>query len=95
MDAHVVFVALPLFRPEHREAFRFDEVWAVVADPEVALSRLLERRGFDEDDARARLSAQMSNAERESLADRVLWNNGSLDELFAQLDAALVDVGAQ
>lgn len=92
-DADVVFIALPLFRREHREAFRLDEVWAVLVDPEIALSRLCEQRGFDEADARARLAAQMTNDERASLADRVLWNNGALDELFAQLDAALSELG--
>jgi len=94
-DVGVVFVALPLYRREHREAFRLDEVWAVLVDPEVALLRLCEQRRFDEDDARARLAAQMSNEERESLADRVLWNNGTLEELFAQLDAALVELGVR
>ncbi|HEV3187528.1 MAG TPA: dephospho-CoA kinase [Acidimicrobiales bacterium] len=88
-DADAVFIALPLYRPEHRDAFRLDEVWAVVVDPEIALTRLTEQRGFDEVDARARLAAQMSNEEREALADRVLFNNGSLEELFAQLDSAL------
>lgn len=88
-DADVVFIALPLYRPEHRDAFRLDEVWAVVVDPEIALTRLVEQRGFNEEDARARLAAQMSNEERQALADRVLFNNGSLEELFAQLDSAL------
>ena len=94
-DADFVFVALPLFRSEHREAFQLDEVWAVLVDPAVALSRLVEQRGFDEDDARARLAAQMGNDERESLSDRVLWNNGTIDELFAQLDGALRELGAR
>ncbi|MHB8380125.1 MAG: dephospho-CoA kinase [Acidimicrobiales bacterium] len=93
-NAKVVFIALPLYRLEHRDAFHLDEVWAVMVDPEVALARLVEQRRFDEGDARARLAAQMSNDERASLADRVLWNNGTLDDLFSQLDAALVDVGA-
>ena len=88
-DADVVFIALPLYRPEHRDAFRLDEVWAVVVDPEIALTRLVEQRGFNEEDARARLAAQMCNEERQALADRVLFNNGSLEELFAQLDSAL------
>lgn len=88
-DADVVFIALPLYRTEHRDAFRLDEVWAVVVDPEIALTRLVEQRGFNEEDARARLAAQMSNEERQALADRVLFNNGSLEELFAQLDSAL------
>ena len=88
-----VFVAVPLFRPEHRAAFRVDEVWSVQVDPETAVRRLVELRGFKEDDARARLANQMSNDERERIVDRVLWNEGSLDELFAQLDAALELVG--
>jgi hypothetical protein len=35
----------------------------------------------------------MSNDERERIVDRVLWNEGSLEDLFAQLDAALELVG--
>ncbi len=94
-EADVVFVALPLFRPEHRDAFHLDEVWAILVDPKIALSRLCEQRGYDEDDARARLASQMTNEERESLAERVLWNNGTLEELFAQLDTALVELGVR
>jgi dephospho-CoA kinase len=78
-----VFVALPLFRPEHRAAFALDEVWSVQVDPETAVHRLVELRGFKEEDARARLATQISNDERER----------SLDELFAQLDTALELVG--
>ena len=87
------FVALPLFRPEHRAAFALDEVWSVQVDPETAVHRLVELRGFKEEDARARLATQISNDERERIVDRVLWNEGSLDELFAQLDTALELVG--
>ncbi|HEV3268941.1 MAG TPA: dephospho-CoA kinase [Acidimicrobiales bacterium] len=94
-DADVVFIALPLYRPEHRDTFGLDEVWAVVVDPAIALTRLTEQRGFDEDDARARLAAQMSNEEREAMADRVLVNDGSLEELFAQLDSALTAAGVR
>jgi len=91
-DADVVFVALPLFRPEHRDAFQLDEVWALLVDPAIALRRLCEQRGYEEEDARARLAAQPSNEELAPLVDRVLWNNGSLDELFAELDEALADL---
>lgn len=91
--AAAVFIAMPLFRPEHRAVFQLDEVWAVQVDPATALSRLCAQRGLDEDDARARLAAQMSNEERALLVDRVLWNDGTLDELYLQLDAALGDLG--
>lgn len=88
-----VFVALPLFRSEHRAIFHLDEVWAVLVDPATALKRLCTLRGYAEDDAIARLTAQMSNEERAALVDRVLWNEGTLDDLYAQLDAALVELG--
>ena len=87
------FVALALFRPEHRAAFSLDEAWAVLARPEVALGRLCAQRGFTEVDARARLASQMSNEERASIVDRVIWNEGSLDELYASVDRALVESG--
>lgn len=85
----VVFVAVPLFRPEHRAAFAIDDVWSVQVDPETAVRRLVESRGFTERDARARLASQMSNDERGAIVDRVFWNEGTLDELYAQLDDAL------
>ena len=89
----VCFVALPLFRPEHRVVFSLDEAWAVLASPEVSLRRLREQRGFTEVDARARLASQMSNEERTALVDRTIWNEGSLDELHASVDRALVESG--
>jgi dephospho-CoA kinase len=90
-----VFVALPLFRSEHRTIFHLDQVWAVLVEPSTALKRLCTLRGFSEDDARARLAAQMSNDQRASLVDRVFWNEGTLDDLFTQLDAALVELGVR
>jgi len=89
----VVFVAIPLYRPETRAPLRVDEVWALAVEPATAVRRLCEGRGFSEDDARARLATQMSNEERAAIADRVLWNEGSLDELYAQVDLALEQLG--
>ncbi len=80
-----VFVALPLFRPEHRSAFGLDEVWSVQASPDIALARLVQYRGMSESDARARLASQMSNKERAGIVDYVIWNDGTLEELHAQL----------
>lgn len=86
---NVVFVAIPLFRPEHRAAFQLDEAWAVMVSPETAVQRLVVHRGFSEADARARLATQISNDERAAIVDRVIWNEGSLDDLYASLDEAL------
>lgn len=92
-EGDAVFCAIPLFRSEHRAAFRLDAVWSVQVSPDTAIRRLIDGRGFSEADARARLASQMSNDERALLVDRVLWNDGTLDELDAELDAALGDVG--
>jgi dephospho-CoA kinase len=93
-ESPVVFVAIPLYRAEHRTNLRLDEVWGILADPSLALERLVSLRGFSEEDAKARLTAQTSNDEREKIVDRVIWNNGSLEDLYAQLDVALEELGA-
>jgi dephospho-CoA kinase len=92
-EGEAVFVAIPLYRPEHRAAFSLDAVWCVLVSSETAIRRLVDGRGFTEADARARLATQMGNDERAALADRVIWNEGTIDELYAELDSALLDAG--
>lgn len=91
----VAFVAIPLFRDEHRAALGLDEVWAVLASPDIEIHRLTSLRGFAVEDARARLAAQQSNDELAALADRVIWNEGTLEELNEQVDVALGNVVSQ
>jgi dephospho-CoA kinase len=58
----------------------------VDTSPVVALERLVEQRGMDEDDARARMAVQASREERLARADFVIDNNGSRDDLEAEID---------
>jgi dephospho-CoA kinase len=88
-DDDVVAIALPLYRPMHRELFQLNEVWCVQADPAVALERLITFRDFAEEDARARLAAQPSNDERQLLADVLIDNSGSVSDLRAKVDDLL------
>jgi dephospho-CoA kinase len=74
-------IALPLFRPAHREIFGLNEVWALEVDPQTAVERLVRFRGLNEVDARARIDAQISNRERAEIVDRVIRNEGSLSDL--------------
>jgi dephospho-CoA kinase len=60
----------------------------VDVDPELAIARLVEHRGFSEADARARVARQASRAERVAKADIVIDNSGSIDALAPQIDAA-------
>lgn len=62
-----------------------DLVIAVEADPALRLRRAVDR-GMDEAEAERRLEAQGSGAQRRAAAHRILWNNGSPDELRLQVD---------
>ena len=64
-----------------------DEVWAVTVEPEVAVARASARDGADAAAVRARIDAQLSNAERAAHAGTVIDNSGTPAELIAQLDA--------
>lgn len=88
-----VFVALPLFRPEHRAALSLDAAWAVMVDPATAVARLVEGREMSEEDARARLASQMTNDERAAIVDRVIWNEGTIEDLGDEVDEVLAEEG--
>jgi dephospho-CoA kinase len=92
-SGQAVFVGLPLFRREHRDIFALDAVWAVQVSPATAVARLVTCRGFSEDDAKARIASQISNVELAGIVDRVIWNEGSREELFANVDVALQELG--
>jgi len=82
---HIVVLDVPLLV----ESGRDDMLGTIVVDcdPEVAVARLVERRGFREADARARVARQVDRAQRLEHADFVVGNDGPLDALPAQIDA--------
>src|SRR5690606_4855616 len=59
----------------------FPGLVVVTADPEVQLSRLMERDGSTEEEARARIDAQLPLSEKEAMADVVIRNDGHLHHL--------------
>ena len=81
----VVILDVPLLVESGR-----DDMAAMVVvdlDPDIAVQRLVEHRGFSEEDARARMSRQVSREDRLAKATKVLHNDGSIDDLRAQVDA--------
>jgi len=69
-----------------------DTVWVVTARPETQLRRLRETRGMDEAEARRRMAAQSPQAEKIKRADRVIENDSTPEELYAQLDRLWVEL---
>ncbi|QPP09420.1 dephospho-CoA kinase [Streptomyces bathyalis] len=59
----------------------YDLVLVVDASPETQLDRLVRQRGMTEEEATARMAAQATREERLALADIVIRNDGSLEEL--------------
>jgi dephospho-CoA kinase len=84
----IAVVEIPLLDTQGRQRYRLDGVIVVDAPEELAVARLVEQRGLDERDARARVDAQMSRAQRRSLADLVVDNRGDRAALDAEIDRA-------
>jgi dephospho-CoA kinase len=83
---HVVVYDVPLLVEAARRAMSFAGVIVVDIDPDVAVQRVVEQRGMDEQDVRARVANQASRAERLAVADKVIDNSGTRDDLRRQVD---------
>ncbi|MEU6794464.1 dephospho-CoA kinase [Nonomuraea wenchangensis] len=88
-DAVVVY-DVPLL-VENKLAPMYDVVIVVDAADEVRIRRLAEHRGMAETDAKARIAAQAGREDRLAVADIVIANEGSLEEL----DARVAEVWAE
>jgi dephospho-CoA kinase len=83
-DALVVY-DVPLLA-ETGTASVFDRVITVSAPEPVRAQRLASERGMDPEEARRRMAAQASDADREAIADLVITNDGSLRDLYVQME---------
>jgi dephospho-CoA kinase len=72
------------------ESGRDDMAGTIVVDvdPEIAIARLVEHRGFSEADARARVARQASREDRVAKADFIIDNAGTVAQLDVRADAA-------
>lgn len=69
----------------------FDLVVVVAASEPSRLSRLARYRGMSAEEARSRMAAQATDEQRRAVADVVLDNDGSLEELRAAVDRLWYD----
>jgi dephospho-CoA kinase len=81
----VVILDFPLLAENPRDDL--DATIVIDVDPEVAVSRLVEFRSMDADDARRRIANQASREQRLAIATHVIDNSGGLEALRSQVDA--------
>jgi dephospho-CoA kinase len=87
----VVVLDVPLLVEGGR--YQVAAVVVVDVDPEVAVRRLVEHRGFSEGDARARMARQASREERLARADFVVSNAAGLPELEHEVERCWAWIG--
>lgn len=86
----VLSVPLLIEAGEHTSV---DEVWVISCSYENQLTRLMERDGISWQDARARIDSQMPLSEKLRYADRVIENNGTVQQLQDAVESEFAKVG--
>lgn len=85
-----LFAEVPLLFESNWEKY-FDESVLVIADEKDALERLINR-GLSRQDASNRLKNQMSVIEKAKKATRIIYNNGTLADLYSLIDCYIKDI---
>jgi dephospho-CoA kinase len=65
-----------------------DQLWVVSVKRETAIARVVGSRNMSRADVERRIDTQLSDAERRRQADVVIENDGDVDALRAQVEAA-------
>lgn len=81
----IVFVEIPLLFETQMEEY-FDQIIVVDIDDQIRLQRLMKYRKLSLEVINERLKFQMDSKLKREKADIVFDNNGSLEELFLQVD---------
>jgi len=80
---HQVLVAPLLLEAGQRHLV--DQVWLVVVDSEIRISRLMARENIPREDALKRIASQMPDEEKLRQASEVIDNNGTPEETAGQV----------
>ncbi len=71
----------------------YDAVWVVTADYEIRKKRVMARDGIDSFIIDLIMDSQEGEEKKAAMADQVIYNNGSLDELRESVDKVLKSYG--
>ena len=85
----IMVLDIPLLIESSYWRDRVDEIWLIDASEELQKSRLRSRNGYTEQEALARIHAQLPMVEKRKVADRVFLNEGNRVDLKTQLEQAI------
>ena len=86
-EPHVV-MDIPLLFESKLQHF-VEKILVVAVNEETQLARLMERNGFDEKEARARIATQLPISVKIKGADAVVYNDGTIEGSKEQLEKIL------
>lgn len=84
-DKDIVFLDAPTLFETGADRL-VDEVWVVMCDVDKRLERAGKRDHATADEIESRIASQMPDDERADKADEIITNNGSVEELYKELD---------
>lgn len=67
----------------------FEGLIIVAAKPDIQRQRVMQRNNLSAEEAQQRIDAQWPMEKKVAVADHVIWNNGSLEELEESVDKLL------
>jgi len=68
-----------------------DTVWVVLAEESVRIDRVMKRSGLTYEEAKKRIQSQMPDEMYISIADKIIYNDGTLKELEEKVWGLLSD----
>ena len=90
-NVNAIFFDIPLLF-ETGTAENYDKIWVVTADRELRKKRIMQRDNIDENIIDLIIGSQKEEIDKISEADTVIYNNGSIDNLKANINKLLESI---
>jgi dephospho-CoA kinase len=90
-QSKAVVLDIPLLF-ESKLTYMVDQTILVYVDEQTQLKRLMERNGYSEEEATMRIQSQLPLKEKRELADKIIDNNGSINQTEEQLHQIITEL---
>ncbi|WP_026893774.1 dephospho-CoA kinase [Clostridiisalibacter paucivorans] len=92
----IIFLDIPLLIESIKEMGQndiyADEIWLIYVELDTQIDRLMNRDKISKDEALMKINAQMSLEEKKQYADRIIYNDGTIEELKIKISKIIDEV---